>query len=67
MSDKQIIAALRRALKPFAKEAAQWSDSVSDSYRPAVTEPQQQQFHARAEFNIGHLRRAKKLIYGAAP
>lgn len=53
---------LERALAPFALEAAEWSDLVPDRYRPGVIEPRAHQAHARARFNLGHLRRAEKLL-----
>lgn len=62
--DKRIAeleAALQRAdevIGPFAKEADQWDASVSDAYRPGVTEPGHSQAHANAEFSIGDLRAA---------
>jgi hypothetical protein len=53
---------LERALAPFAKEAGCWSDKVPNSYRPGMTEPKARTFDARAEFTIGHLRRARALL-----
>lgn len=53
---------LERALLPFALEAETWLDSVSDSYRPGVTEPRQVNFFARSVFTMRHLRRARELV-----
>lgn len=53
---------LERALAPFAAEAEEWCDSVSDRYQPGVTEPRKRQAHGRAVFNLGHLRRASRLL-----
>jgi GH24 family phage-related lysozyme (muramidase) len=62
MTPNQRIRKLETALRPFAEEAATWADSVSNSYRPGMTEPRQQQTFAKACFNLGHLRRAAKLL-----
>lgn len=56
------IAQLRAALTPFAKEAATWSDNVSARYHPGITEPGQKQAYSKAEFSIGDLRRAAKIL-----
>jgi hypothetical protein len=62
MTPNQRIRKLETALRPFAEEALTWSDRTSDSYHPGITEPRQQQTFAKACFNIGHLRRAAKLL-----
>ena len=62
VTDKQRIRELKAALRPFAKEAETWLASVSNRYRPGVTEPKQHQAHARAEFTLGDLRRAARLL-----
>lgn len=59
------IAVLERALAPFAKEADQWADKVGPRYRPGLTEPRKRHSYAKAEFNLGHLRRARRLLKGA--
>lgn len=56
------IAQLRAALKPFADEATQWAESVSNAYRLGVTEPKQKFSSGKAVFTIGDLRRAAKLL-----
>lgn len=53
---------LEAALKPFADEADFWHDSVSNAYRPGVTEPKQKVSYGKAGFTIGDLRRAAKLL-----
>ena len=50
------------ALRPFANEADTWLDSLSDRYHPGVTEPRQQFSYAKAEFSLGDLRRARRLL-----
>ena len=55
---------LEKALLPFAKEAKAWSQTVKDRYRPGIVEPGQKIAHAKAEFSIGDLRRAEKLLQG---
>lgn len=62
--DQVRIHQLEKALEPFAKEANAWSDHISNSYRPGITEPRQKQSCAKAEFSIGDLRRAAKLLSG---
>jgi hypothetical protein len=64
MTDKQRIRQLELALRPFAREANNWSDKVPDRYRPGQTEPKQRLANpgSRAVFNIGHLRRAQRLL-----
>lgn len=59
---KQRIRDLERALKPFAQEATNWSEQVSNGFHPGVTEPKHKFAHAKAEFTVGHLRRAHKLV-----
>ena len=61
------IAKLREALQPFADEADTWLDKVGNSYHPGITEPRQQQTFAKACFNLGHLRRAKRLLANPLP
>jgi hypothetical protein len=56
---KRVIARLLKRLEPFAREADTWAGHISDSYRPGVTEPRQRYSHAKAEFSLGDLRRAK--------
>jgi hypothetical protein len=53
---------LRRALKPFAREAATWANFVGNSFRPGVCEPRNKYSSAKAEFSIGDLRRAARLV-----
>lgn len=53
---------LEAALKPFAEEADQWSESVGNHYRPGVTEPKKTVSYGKAVFSIGDLRRARKLL-----
>jgi hypothetical protein len=62
MTDKQRIAALEKALAPFAREAAQWADTVNSRYRPGVTEPRHRESYNKAEFSVGDCRRAAKLL-----
>ena len=62
MTDRQRIRQLEAALRPFAKEAETWLASVSNRYRPGMTEPKQRQSYARAEFTLGDLRRAARLL-----
>lgn len=61
-SDKQRIKELETALKPFAREADTWLATISDKYRPGVTEPRQKQAYAKAEFTLGDCRRARRLL-----
>lgn len=58
------IAELRQALRPFAREAEQWSEEVPDYYRPLCTEPGSETPApgSEASFTIGDLRRAKALL-----
>jgi len=58
------IRTLEAALQPFAAEAGTWLDTVSNRYRPGITEPKKREFYSRAEYNIGHLRRAARLVAG---
>lgn len=62
MNDKQRICQLEAALRPFAKEADSWLDSVSDGYRPGMTEPRQREAYGKAEFSMHDLRRARRLL-----
>lgn len=56
------IRALERALEPFAREATEWWEKCPDRYRPGMTEPGSNWAQGRAVFNIGHLRRAHRLV-----
>jgi hypothetical protein len=56
------VKALEDALRPFAREADNWVDTVSDRYHPGVTEPRKSQALAKAEFSLGDLRRARRLL-----
>jgi hypothetical protein len=56
------IGKLETALKPFAQEADTWADKVKDGFHPPQVEPGQRQAYGRAVFNVGHLRRAKRLL-----
>ncbi|MCK5746792.1 MAG: hypothetical protein KAH44_11285 [Oricola sp.] len=53
---------LREALEPFAKEAAEWDESVDDDHRPRQTEPGCKRTYdgSEAEFTVGDLRRARE-------
>lgn len=65
MTPKQAQVRIRRleaALRPFADEAETWLDTISDKYRPGVTEPRQTFSYAKAEFSLGDLRRARRLL-----
>lgn len=53
---------LRRLLAPFAKEAANWADTVPDRYRPGITKPKSKFAHGRAHFTIGNLRAAQREV-----
>lgn len=53
---------LERALRPFAKEADEWSVTISEGYKPGVSEPGHKQVYAKAVFSIGDCRRAKRLL-----
>jgi len=54
-------AGMREALEPFAREADNWADSVSDDHRSLCTEPGSTTAHPGSEtaFTVGDLRRAK--------
>lgn len=56
------ITRLQTALRPFAKESDAWAETVSDSFRPGIVEPRQKIAHAKAEFSLGDLRRAKQIL-----
>jgi len=69
MTDKQRlkkaekrIRELERALRPFAQEACEWLQTVSDKYRPGLSEPRKEVVYSKAVFSIGDLRRAHKLV-----
>lgn len=70
MSERQILLArikkLEVALTPFAAEADQWADRVSNDFHPGMSEPGKRYVHrgAKAVFSIGNCRRAKKLLAG---
>lgn len=53
---------LEAALLPFAQEACEWSNTISDGYHPGVTEPRQQFSYAKAMFSMRDLRRAARLL-----
>ena len=55
---------LKAALRPFAAEAAEWADSVPDSYHPSQPEPGTRVCNpgSEARFSIGDLRRARALL-----
>lgn len=59
---KQRIKRLEAALKPFAREAGQWSVTVPDGYKPGVSEQGSKQVYCKAEFSIGHCRKAAELL-----
>ncbi len=60
--EQKRIAALEKALAPFAAEASMWADAVPDSYRPGLTERGQKVATGKARFTLGNLRRAAKLL-----
>jgi hypothetical protein len=60
--EQRRIKQLETALRPFAKEADEWHESVKDRYCPGVTEPKQKYAYARACFSIGNCRRAARLL-----
>lgn len=55
---------LRAALMPFAREADTWSETISDRFKPGVCEPRSKFSHAKAEFSLGDLRRARAALGG---
>lgn len=63
--DARFMKDLVDALRPFAKEADEWLDRISDSYHPGLTEPRQNQAYAKAMFSMRDLRRARRLVKAA--
>jgi len=55
---------LEEALKPFAEEAENWSDSVPDDHKTLCTEPGSSTAHPGSEayFTVGDLRRARDTL-----
>lgn len=51
-------------LEPFAKDAAEWADTVPDDYRPRCTEPGSRTAHPGSEtaFTVGDLRLARDAL-----
>lgn len=57
------VKALREALKPFAAEAASWSDQWSDDFVPVLTPSVMDEAdNERARFTVGDLRRARSVL-----
>lgn len=53
---------LERALRPFAREADEWSVVTPDRYKPGVSEPGHKEVYCKAAFSIGDCRLAKRLL-----
>ena len=55
---------LEEGLRPFAKEAELWADSVPDDYRPLCTEPGHKTPCPGSEsaYTVGDTRRARALV-----
>ena len=60
----KLVAEMREGLEPFARDASEWADSVSDDHRSLCTEPGSETAHPGSEavFTVGDLRRARALL-----